>query len=102
MEKVMLFLARGCGSGLLHPAPGTWGSLAALLIGIVWSFSAVCRCGLLCWPDWRAFISVTAVKKHWAYTMLPRSCGTSGSYVDHHVGCAPCANTAGFSAVPVV
>lgn len=38
MEKVMLFLARGCGSGLLHPAPGTWGSLAALLIGIVWSF----------------------------------------------------------------
>ena len=38
MEKVMLCLARGCGSGLLHPAPGTWGSLAALLIGIVWSF----------------------------------------------------------------
>ena len=34
----MLFLARGCGSGLLHPAPGTWGSAAALLIGLVWSF----------------------------------------------------------------
>ena len=36
MEKTMLFLARGCGSGLIHPAPGTWGSLAALVIGIVW------------------------------------------------------------------
>ena len=38
MEKTMLFLARGCGSGLLHPAPGTWGSAAALCIGLVWSF----------------------------------------------------------------
>ena len=38
MEKTMLFLARGCGSGLIHPAPGTWGSLAALVIGIVWGF----------------------------------------------------------------
>ncbi len=38
MEKVLLFLARGCGSGLLRPAPGTWGSAAALLIGILWSF----------------------------------------------------------------
>ena len=25
MDKVVLFLARGCGSGLLRPAPGTWG-----------------------------------------------------------------------------
>ena len=31
MDKVVLFLARGCGSGLLRPAPGTWGSAAALL-----------------------------------------------------------------------
>ena len=38
MEKTMLFLARGCGSGLIHPAPGTWGSLAAFLIGLAWSF----------------------------------------------------------------
>lgn len=38
MDKVVLFLARGCGSGLLHPAPGTWGSAAALLIGVIWSF----------------------------------------------------------------
>lgn len=38
MDKTMLFLARGCGSGLLHPAPGTWGSLAAFIIAIVWSF----------------------------------------------------------------
>ena len=38
MDKLVLFLAHGCGSGLLRPAPGTWGSLAALLIGIVWSF----------------------------------------------------------------
>lgn len=38
MDKVILFLARGCGSGLLHPAPGTWGSLAAFLIGVIWSW----------------------------------------------------------------
>lgn len=38
MAQIMLFLARGCGSGLLRPAPGTWGSAAALLIGIVWHF----------------------------------------------------------------
>lgn len=38
MDKVVLFLARGCGSGLLHPAPGTWGSLAAFLIGVIWSW----------------------------------------------------------------
>ena len=38
MDKMMLFLARGCGSGLLHPAPGTWGSLAAFLIALAWSF----------------------------------------------------------------
>ena len=38
MEKALLFLARGCGSGLIHPAPGTWGSAAALLIGLVWGF----------------------------------------------------------------
>lgn len=38
MDKVVLFLARGCGSGLLYPAPGTWGSLAAFLIGVIWSW----------------------------------------------------------------
>lgn len=27
------FLALGLGSGLIHPAPGTWGSLAGLIIG---------------------------------------------------------------------
>lgn len=29
------FLALGLGSGLIRPAPGTWGSLAGLLIGIL-------------------------------------------------------------------
>ena len=38
MDKLMLFLARGCGSGLIHPAPGTWGSFAALLIGMAWAY----------------------------------------------------------------
>lgn len=37
MDKVILFLARGCGSGLLRPAPGTWGSLAAFVLGVIWS-----------------------------------------------------------------
>ena len=32
-EKLILFLARGLGSGLLKPAPGTWGSLTAVLLG---------------------------------------------------------------------
>ncbi|WP_439241817.1 phosphatidylglycerophosphatase A family protein [Lonepinella sp. BR2474] len=45
-------LAVGLGSGLIHPAPGTWGSLAGLLIGILFMqiiplkifiiFTAVC------------------------------------------------------------
>ena len=38
MDKLMLFLARGCGFGLIHPAPGTWGSFAALLIGMAWAY----------------------------------------------------------------
>ena len=38
MDKAMLFLARGCGSGMIHPAPGTWGSAAAFLIALGWSF----------------------------------------------------------------
>ena len=33
MEKYLLFLAQGLGSGLAKKAPGTWGSLAALVIG---------------------------------------------------------------------
>lgn len=37
MDKTMLFLARGCGSGMLRPAPGTWGSLAAFFIALGWS-----------------------------------------------------------------
>lgn len=34
-EKLKLFIAAGFGSGLLKPAPGTWGSFAALLFGMV-------------------------------------------------------------------
>ncbi|MDH2999984.1 phosphatidylglycerophosphatase [Chelonobacter oris] len=30
------FLALGFGSGLISPAPGTWGTLAGLLTGILW------------------------------------------------------------------
>ncbi|MGR6981689.1 phosphatidylglycerophosphatase A family protein [Testudinibacter sp. P27/CKL/0425] len=30
------FLALGFGSGLISPAPGTWGSLAGWLLGIAW------------------------------------------------------------------
>lgn len=33
MEKYLLLLAQGLGSGLAKKAPGTWGSLAALVIG---------------------------------------------------------------------
>lgn len=29
------FLALGLGSGLIHPAPGTWGSLVGLIIGVL-------------------------------------------------------------------
>lgn len=35
MRKAMVFLGRGLGSGLLKPAPGTWGSLLALVIGYI-------------------------------------------------------------------
>lgn len=33
-DRIALWIASGFGSGFLRPAPGTWGSLAAL--GIVW------------------------------------------------------------------
>ena len=33
LKNPVHLLAVGFGSGLLHPAPGTWGSLAALFIG---------------------------------------------------------------------
>ena len=38
LERVTLrnpihFLALGLGSGLLHPAPGTWGSLVGVVLG---------------------------------------------------------------------
>lgn len=46
MNQLILFLSRGCGSGLLHPAPGTWGSLAALFIGMAWSY----------WGGWYSFV----------------------------------------------
>lgn len=39
-EKLIVFLARGLGSGLLKPAPGTWGSLAAVFLGGLWFFLA--------------------------------------------------------------
>lgn len=32
IAKIGIFIAIGCGSGLLRPAPGTWGSLAAVAI----------------------------------------------------------------------
>ncbi len=38
MEKALLFLAQGCGSGRIHPAPGTWGTLAAFLIALAWAY----------------------------------------------------------------
>ncbi|MCK3657281.1 phosphatidylglycerophosphatase [Pasteurellaceae bacterium Pebbles2] len=44
-------LAVGFGSGLIHPAPGTWGSLAGLAIGtILWQ-----------WLPWKIFIFFTAL-----------------------------------------
>ena len=35
-STILLWLARGLGSGQLKPAPGTWGSAAAMLIGTAW------------------------------------------------------------------
>lgn len=43
LKKPYHFLATGFGSGLLKPAPGTWGSLVGLLIAIfLWDVTA-CR-----------------------------------------------------------
>ncbi|MEM6681186.1 MAG: phosphatidylglycerophosphatase A [Pseudomonadota bacterium] len=33
MDRIATLIALGFGSGLLRPAPGTWGSLAAVLLG---------------------------------------------------------------------
>lgn len=38
MNTVWLFLARGLGAGLLKPAPGTWGSLAAVILAYFFQF----------------------------------------------------------------
>ena len=34
LEKISCFVAEGLGSGRIHPAPGTWGTLAAVLFGL--------------------------------------------------------------------
>ena len=33
-DRIKLFVGSGLGSGYIHPAPGTWGSLAALVVGM--------------------------------------------------------------------
>lgn len=35
LKNPVHFLAVGLGSGLIHPAPGTWGSLVGLIIGVL-------------------------------------------------------------------
>ena len=56
LERVTLrnpihFLALGFGSGLLHPAPGTWGSLVGVIVGAV----------LLPWLGAKTFLILTAL-----------------------------------------
>ncbi len=56
LERVTLrnpihFLALGFGSGLLHPAPGTWGSLVGVIVGAL----------LLPWLDAKTFFMLTAL-----------------------------------------
>lgn len=40
IPPVAFWLATGAGSGLLKPAPGTWGSLLASILGYLWLISA--------------------------------------------------------------
>ena len=56
LERVTLrnpihFLALGLGSGLLHPAPGTWGSLVGVVLGAL----------LLLWLSAKTFFILTAL-----------------------------------------
>ena len=56
LERVTLrnpihFLALGFGSGLLHPAPGTWGSLVGVIVGAL----------LLPWLAAKTFFILTAL-----------------------------------------
>ena len=56
LERVTLrnpihFLALGFGSGLLHPAPGTWGSLVGVIVGAL----------LLPWLVAKTFFILTAL-----------------------------------------
>ena len=56
LERVNLrnpihFLALGFGSGLLHPAPGTWGSLVGVVLGAL----------LLSWLGAKTFFILTAL-----------------------------------------
>jgi phosphatidylglycerophosphatase A len=56
LERVTLrnpihFLALGFGSGLLHPAPGTWGSLVGVIVGAL----------LLSWLGAKTFFILTAL-----------------------------------------
>ena len=56
LERVTLrnpihFLALGFGSGLLHPAPGTWGSLVGVIVGALF----------LSWLGAKTFFILTAL-----------------------------------------
>lgn len=62
------WIAFGCGSGLLRPAPGTWGTLAA------W-FAFVTLDPLLSTGAWLLLITVTAVIGAWAAERTGRTLG---------------------------
>ena len=78
MDKMMLFLARGCGSGLLHPAPGTWGSLAAFLIALVWSFFGGMPLWFIVLAGAAGIYICDSAENSWVYTMLLKLYLTNG------------------------
>jgi phosphatidylglycerophosphatase A len=62
------WIALGCGSGLIRPAPGTWGTLASWLAYVTLS-------PLLTTEAWLVLIAVTAVAGAWAAERTGRALG---------------------------
>lgn len=53
MDRLFMFIATGAGAGYLPKAPGTWGSLAGVLLWLVF--------GRLDWPLYSAIVAVLFV-----------------------------------------
>lgn len=67
MDRIAIFIALGFGSGLVKPAPGTWGSLTACVIayGIIYAFGFM---GLFIAAGLASILGIWAASRYSAVT----------------------------------